>query len=501
MRHKHNPAGGPVSRVALGCRRARPPDSAAARTRVNSTQSAPVTSERRAWLAYAVASASIFMFVLDAGLVSIALPEIERDFPESSRAAISWVSTGNLVGVAGFMLVSGRVGDVFGRKRVFRWGLLVLAISALVTAAAPSVPLLIVARFAQGAASAVVTANSLSTVLADIPNHRQPLAIGLWGSVGSLAAIAGPTVGAELAEAAGWRVTLGAIAPIALATWVAGRSVLRESIDDHAVRRLAPVSVAGATIGVGGLALGLSQSGRWGWGDLRTWSALVVGAAAFATFLDRSRRDEAPLFDFRLLRAPLYARATVSAGLQQIGFFSWFFSTSFVLREIWGWSARETGLALSLTFVFSTVTGWVGGRAAERYGYVPPTVVSAVICATGPLFWIVAFEVTPSFWTVYLPGAFLFGAAGGVCGILTTGLALSDMTEADHGMAYSAHQTVRRMSSATGLALMATLLGEAEGDRLLSGARNVWLLVALVHLLMVVPLAGSLRRGRGVPSV
>ena len=427
----------------------------------------------------------------------MALPEIERAFPESSRAAISWVSTGYLVSVAGLMLVAGRMGDVLGRKRVFQVGLLVLAGGSLLTGIAPTVVTLIVARMIQGIGGALVTATGLTLVLSDLPAERQPFAIGIWGSVGSAAAVLGPTLGAEVLDLTNWRFTVALIGPISLVTLLAGRSVLLEATDPDAPRRLEPVSVALATIGIGGVALGLSQSRLWGWTGGRTWAALAVGVVAFALFLDRSRRLDDALLDLRLFGHRALRGATISAGLQQLGFFSWFFSTSFVLREIWGWSVRDTGQAISIAFVFSAASGWFSGKAAERFGYFWPTAIGALVSASGCLYWYVAFDADPSFWIVYLPGAALFGLGGGACGVLTTGIALRDVGAADQGMAYAAHQAVRRMSSAAGLALMATLLGEASGAELLGGGRNVWLMSAGAHLVMILPLIPNRERRLG----
>jgi hypothetical protein len=146
-----------------------------------------------------------------------------------------------------------------------------------------------------------------------------------------------------------------------------------------------------------------------------------------------------------------------------------------------------------VTFFFSAITGWAGGKAGARFGMFWPTVVGAVVAAAGPLYWAYSFDTEPSFWTVYLPGAVLFGLGGGICGILTTGMALRSVSDDDQGMAYAAHQTARRMASSFGLALMATLLGEASGTELLGGARNVWIMVAAAHLIMIVPLAFTSR--------
>ncbi len=449
---------------------------------------AQAAEEKRAWRAFAVASLSIFMFVLDSGLLSVALPDIQLQFPDSSRAAVSWISTGYLVGVAGLMLVAGRLGDVFGRKRIFRIGLAILAVGSLLAGVSPSVGLLIAARMIQGAGGALVTANALTLVLSDLPEDKRPFAIGIWGSAGSVAAVLGPTLGAELIDLTSWRFAVAIIGPISLFTFFAGRNVLREATDANAPSRLDPPSVVLATVGIGSTALAFSQSGLWGWSSGRTLGALAVGLGSLAVFVLRSSRHAEPLLQLKLFANHTYSGATLSAALQQLGFFSWFFSTSFVLREIWGWSVGDTGRAISLTFVFSSISGWIGGKAAERFGYFWPTTIGALIAAAGPLYWYFGFDAEASFWQVYVPGSVLFGLGGGTCGVLTTGIALKTISVDDQGMAYATHQTSRRMASAAGLAMMATLLGEATGAALLGGARNVWLMSAGAHLLMILPL-------------
>ncbi|MFK7917858.1 MAG: MFS transporter [Ilumatobacter sp.] len=461
-------------------------------TSVSTDRSASETT--RAWRAFAVGAASIFLFVLDAGLLSVSLPAIAESFPDATRATISWVSTGYLVVVAGLLLVAGRLGDAFGRKRVFQTGMIVLFVGSLMSALSPAVGVLIASRMVQGIGGALVSATGLTLVLSDIPTHRRAFAVGVWGSIGSVAAMLGPTLGAEILDAFGWRFALASIAPIALGSYVVGNRVLRESADTDAPRRLDPPSVALATLGIGTIALGLSQSRVWGWGDIKTQTAFALGIAAFGFFLDRSRRHDNPLLSLHLLRVGGYAGPTFAAALQQLGFFSWFFSTSFVLSEIWGWSVRDTGQAISVSFIFSAITGWVGGKASARYGMFWPTAIGAIVAAAGPLYWAVAFDATPSFWTVYLPGAALFGLGGGACGILTTGMALRALSDDDQGMGYAAHQTARRMASSFGLALMATLLGEASGTDLLGGARNVWIMSAAAHLVMIIPLAITSRK-------
>ena len=155
-----------------------------------------VTVPRRSWLALIAGSISIFLFVFDSGLLSVALPVIEEEFSSTPRATISWAATGYLVAFSALLLASGRIADRKGRKRIYIIGLIGFAAAAVVVTATSSVTGLIIGRVLQGAAGAFMTGSALALVLPEFPPERHHTAIGLWGTVGSLAAVLAPTGGA-----------------------------------------------------------------------------------------------------------------------------------------------------------------------------------------------------------------------------------------------------------------------------------------------------------------
>jgi EmrB/QacA subfamily drug resistance transporter len=443
---------------------------------------------RRTWIALAAASASIFLFVLDSGLLSVSLPAIEKQFPGTPRSTLSWVATGYLVALASLLLVGGRIADRRGRKRVYLFGLASFSAGAVLTALAPNAALLIAARVVQGTGGAFMTSSSLALVLPEFPPSRRHAAIGVWGAIGSVAAILAPTVGARVVDLGRWRVCFGAVAVIGFAATMVGKRVLREPVDETRTADINPVSVLAGSGGLGLLVLALSQGRRWGWQSSTTIVVALGAVGLLVVFAFISRRDRSPLLDLRLFNFPQWTTNTLAAGLQQIGFFSWFLTTPLILVNVWKWSVFRAGSAMALGQVASAITGFLGGRWADRRGTAMPIVSTAIVTALGPLWLILTATTKPSFWLVFLPATLLIGAGGGVCGMLTTGGALEAMPPDTLGSANSAHQLFRRVAGTMGVAVALALLGDRKGVDLLGSAKAVWLMIAVAHVAMCLPL-------------
>lgn len=433
------------------------------------------------WTPLLVTGASIFLFTLDAGLMSVSLPDVEAGFPDASRATISWVATGQGVAIVSLMLVAGRFADRNGRRRVFRLGMVLFGIGAVVTGAAQEPMLLIAGRVLQGIGGALFNAVALAMALREVPDHRRAEAVGFWGTIGSVGAILGPTGGALLVDAWGWRAVFLATAPLSLITAAVAGRTLRESADPDDAGPVPLLDVVLVAIGVGSVATALSQSGRWGWSSTPTLGLLLGGSALLAVVVGRARRPGA-IIDLRLFGNRTYSVATLAASIQQFGFLPWFVSIPFVLRGVWGWSALQTGFAMSLGMVVSAFTGLLGGRIADRFGYVGVTALCGVIAGIGPLWWVVTMDADPDFWGAYLPGIVIYTFGSGVAGMLPTGAALARVPASLLGSANATLSTLRRLTAAIGLAVMPGLLGEGSGESLLEGAKKVWIMVAVVHL-------------------
>jgi MFS family permease len=432
------------------------------------------------WLPLLVTSTAIFIFGIDAGLMSVALPDIEETFTDTPRATISWVGTGYSVAGVSLLLVAGRLGDRMGRRRIFRVGMVLFGLGSVVAGVAPNPFWLITGRVIGGGGAAFFTATGLAIAMREIPASRKASAVGVWGVVGATGFIVGPVGGGAVIELWNWRVAFVLVAPIAfLASFVVGR-VARESFDRDRPEPINVVDVVLGATGVASVAVALSQSGRWGWSDGRVVGLIVVGSALLTVLVLRSNRDGA-LVDRRLWAYRPYVIATAGASLQQFGFLPWFVALSFVLRGVWGWSVLETGYGLSLGMVVSAITAFYGGRLADRFGYVGVVSVGTVVAALGPLWWIIRMDTETDFWITYLPGVVLFMFGSGAAGVLPTGAALQNIPVAALGSANATHSTVRRLCASMGLAVMAALLGEGSGAELLNGAKAVFVMVIIAY--------------------
>lgn len=448
---------------------------------------------RAAWAAVCVAAASVALFVVDAGLVALALPRIEANYPDVSRTTIAWIAKGFLIAQAALLLVGGRLGDRRGRKRYFLVGLLMFSMCGGLAAVAPNVPTLILARVAQGSGAAFMTSGALALVLPMFPGVKAPVVVGTWGAIGSVAAWLTPTAGAELIHVH-WRLGFAIVAPIGLAVWLVGRRVLPDDAVVELVGRTDRVSYYLGPPALGMMMLVLSQGSRWGWTSARTLGAALIATVLLATFVRRCRVVDTPLVDLSILGNRTYLANTIAGAFQQVGFFGWYLTGPLIMHELWGWSVRQTGFALALGQLLASVGSPLGGYLVGRFGYNPPVYASALVTGAGTGWLILTAGTEPNFWGSYLPAALMLGFGGGMCGTITTGAAMAALPHDMLGAGNSMLQLIRRLGGAFGVAAAVALIGEAKADALLPGARRVWWMASLIHVAMCVPLLWAARR-------
>lgn len=453
-----------------------------------------------AWIAAGVASMSQVLYMVDATLIAMALPIIARRFDEVARSTVGWAATGFLVAQSSLLLVGGRLGDRHGRKRAFLAGMAAFTIGVGLTAAAPSVWLLIAARVLQGAGAAFITSGALALALPMFPPSKAAVLIGAWGMVGATAAWVTPSLGAIVVEFS-WRLAFALVVPIGLAAIVMGRRVLVEQ---------APASGSGPTDRlsylVGPPALGLmmvvlADGGDWGWVSARTLGLGALAVAGVTALVWRSRVAAEPLLDLSLLRIRPYAANLAGGAIQQAGFFSWFLTAPLIMSEMWGWSTKEIGLALAVSQILSTVASPLGGQVVLRWGSNVAIGIGTAVNIAAMLWAVSTMSAASDFWWSYLPMALMFGFGSAMAGTVTTGAALASLPTSLLGTGNSIIQLVRRMGGALGAAAGFALLGEASGPDLLTGARRTWILVAVIHAGIFVTLFAARGRPAGHPDL
>lgn len=441
---------------------------------------------RRAWVCVALAAVSSFLFVVDSGFVGLAMPKIEAEFPTTSRALIEWFATGFMVTQASLLLLAGRLGDRHGRKKLFLIGLTAFSLASLLTALAPSLPLIIAARIVCGAAAAFLAAGTFAIVLPMFPAARSGIAVGIWGSMGAVAGWLTPLVGPLLVEH-DWRWAFAAITPFGLVTVLIGWRILPEQKAELPPGRTDAISLIVAPPALGLLMLELSYGGAWGWTSTATLTLGVVVITLLTVLVRRSYTAPLPLLDLDLLRNRGYSGFMISGVMQQIGFFSWFITAPLVMDSVWGWKVGTIGLAIAASQITSSIGAPLGGRLVQRYGYYNLLAIGAVISVGGTAWMAITLDEHPNVWAGLVPGSLIFGFGTAIGGTLSSGGAMSCLPLRLLGAGNSFQQLARRMGGAVGVAIAYALLGAAKGPALLAGGRRVWWMVVIVHVLVIPP--------------
>ncbi|MFM7537909.1 MAG: MFS transporter [Acidimicrobiales bacterium] len=439
--------------------------------------------DRRAWWTLAVASTAGFMVSLEVTIISLAFGKIARAFPETSVGTLSWVFTAYNIGVASLLLISGWLSDTRGRRRCFLAGLVVFGAGSILSGVSVSAGMLIGGRLVQAVGGSLLFPAGLALVLEAFPPQRRQAAVGIWGISGGLAAAVGPTFGAMLVDAFGWRAVFLINVPVAIAGVVVGRWALTESTAPGVSRRVDLVGIPLASLSVGTLVLAIVQGDEWGYGSARTLTAVAVAVVLAAGFVARASRHPAPLFDLRLYRIRSYAVGSLGAVLFAIAFFGWLVQLPNFLQQAWGYSVLQAGFALAPGPALTTVLTPVFGRIVDRVGHRVLTAVCSAAGAIGLLWPALLADSSPNYVVAILPSTLLLGLSAGTGFAIMVGATVRDVPPQRFGMAGAGRTTAFQLAVALGVAIAVALVGRPRTpEALLEGHRLNWLVGAVLHL-------------------
>ncbi|MEU8123477.1 MFS transporter [Spirillospora sp. NPDC049024] len=411
-----------------------------------------------------LAAGATFLAMLDATAANLAVADLHADFPGSTLSGLTWVITLYAVLFAALLAPAGRFADLVGRRSLYLWGTGLFTLASLACAVAPNVPVLLATRAAQGAAAAALIPASLALLLHDTPPERRARSIGLWSAAGAFAAAIGPGLGGVLVDLSGWRSLFVINVPIGLAMLLGGRRLPRAEGGAGRLPDLAGTVLLAA--GVGGVALGVTQSRDWAWTDARTLALLLGGAVLAALALWRSARHPVPALEISLWRDHRFAAANAASFLYGTALYAWLLVGVLYLTTEWHYSIVKAGFASTPGAFTATAAAIATGRLTARLGVRPAVTGGALIMVGCGVWAVAALPAEPHFLTFWLPLGLVVGTG---MGMMTTGTATGAALSAGplrFAGATGLNTTARQLGGALGIAVLAALLPEraAPGD-------------------------------------
>ncbi|MGW8060831.1 MFS transporter [Streptomyces ziwulingensis] len=413
------------------------------------------------WLVVALACAGQFLVVLDVSVVNVALPSMRTDLGLSPQG-LQWVVNAYAIGFAGFLLLGGRAGDLYGRKRMFLVGLGLFTLASLGGGLAQEGWQLLAARAVQGLGAAVLAPSTLTILTAAVPEGAaRARAIATWTAVGAGGGAAGGLVGGVLVDGLSWRWVLLINVPVGAVVLAGAVLWLTESRAGER-RRLDLPGALLVTAGLATLAYGISQTESEGWTAAATLVPLPAGLALLALFLLVEARTAAPLMPLGLLRLRSVASANAAMLVSGSSMFSmWYFMTLYA-QNVLGYSPLEAGLAL----VPSSLAVVLGSKAAPRFmratGARNVAVLGTLVAALG-FGWQSTMTADGAYVTaIMIPGVLMMLGAGLAATPLAS-LAVSGADAGDAGLVSGLVNTSRTMGGALGLAVMSTIAASRSG--------------------------------------
>jgi EmrB/QacA subfamily drug resistance transporter len=434
----------------------------------------------RPGLVLLVASVATFLDFLDVTVVNIAFPNLQEHFPTTTLSELSWVVTGYAVAFAALLTPAGRVADVIGRKRVFLAGVAAFTAASALSAAAPSVGVLVAARGLQGAAAAATIPAALGVLLAATPPERRTTAIGVWGAAASISAIVGPTLGGLLVQAFDWRAVFLVNLPIGIATVAAGLRVLPDLRGSE--RRLPDVAgTAILAVALGALVAGVTKGSEWGWESRGTLACLGGGALLLVVALARARRHPAPALETSLWRNRVFAAANLTSMVLGAAVYSWLLLCVLFVTTVWHYPVLKAGLAVSPGAFTSAAAAVVAGRVAGTRGERPVVVAGALLLVGVGIWCIAALGPEPQFLTFWLPAGSVAGIAMGAAMTGIGSAAATSVESSRFAAGAGLSMTARQLGGALGIAALAAIL-EGQGPSV-AAFRDVFLFCSVAAAL------------------
>src|SRR5947207_3243628 len=446
------------------------------------TSMSDTTDSRTRWLALYVLCLASLMIVLDVTIVGVALPSIREDLG-FSETSLAWVVNGYLLTYGGFLLLGGRLGDLFGHRRLFIAGISTFTLASLACGLAATQWFLIAARSVQGVGGAVASAVSLSLMMGLFtePADRAK-AMGIFGFVASGGGSIGVLLGGILTDALSWHWIFLVNFPIGVLVVLLTLRLIPGAAPVAAERRLDVGGAITVTVSLMLAVYAIVNGNQNGWTSARTLGVLGAAAVLFGAFLAIESHVRAPLVPLRLFRLRNLSTASGVGVLWSGAMFAWFFMAALYLQLVLGYSPLQIGVAfLPGNVIMGILSIGLSAKLVMRYGIRKPLATGLLLAAAG-LALLVRAPVDGSFAVDVLPSMILLGLGAGMAFNPVLLAAMGDVDPAESGLASGVVNTAFMMGGAVGLAVLASVGASCTHRLSLSGHGQAAALTGGYHL-------------------
>ncbi len=427
----------------------------------------------RRWLALLVLCLGVLMIVLDTTIVNVALPSIKMDL-KFSATTLAWVVNAYMLTYGGFLLLGGRLGDLYGHRRLFLTGIVVFTLASLGCGVSTTQPALIVARCVQGLGGAVVTAVALSLIM-DLFTEAadRAKAMGVYGFVCAGGGSLGAMLGGVLTSSLSWHWVFLVNLPIGIGVIVLSLRLLPPVSSEAASRHLDVLGAVTVTAALMLAVYAIVNGNELGWTSQRTLGQLLIAVILLAAFLLIETRVRAPLMPLRLFKLRNLAVSNIVGVLWAAAMFAWFFLSALYMQLVLGYNPMEVGLAfLPANLIMAVFSLGISAKLVMRFGIRRPLALGLLLAAAGLLLFARA-PVGGHFLIDILPGMVLLGLGAGIALNPVLLAAMSDVSASESGLASGVVNTAFMMGGALGLAILASLAASRSEGLLASGREQL----------------------------
>jgi EmrB/QacA subfamily drug resistance transporter len=323
--------------------------------------------ENKKWWTLAAVAVGLFMIMLDNTIVNVALPSIEHSL-HMSISSLEWIVTAYALTFAALLITGGKLGDLYGRRKMFTAGLVVFTLASLACGLAPSAGFLIGARAVQGVGAALMSPATLSIITATFPPKERGQAIGIWAGVSALALAIGPLVGGLIVDNINWHWIFYVNVPVGVVGIIVSQLVIRESRDtshEQSIDLPGLVTSSGALLA---LSYALIEGNQHGWGSPEIISLFIGAAVLLAVFIRLELSQRLPMLDLGLFKIGAFTGANTVAMLVSLGMFGVFFFISLYVQNILGYSPTKAGAIFLPMTILIILVAPVAGKLSDRIG-------------------------------------------------------------------------------------------------------------------------------------